>query len=180
MHHSPQASKPIISRRHSPSGFALHRGREILRSLLICILLTGTVGTFCNAQSPSRSKCGNSTVEDAYGPEIASQAKAFFAKIQNAIRNDDKQEFASLIHYPLHVYSSTGDRKIKTAAELMRRYPAIINFAAKQEVLAQSPDCLFANGQGMMVGNGAIWFAQQNNAQMKIITINVLNSKGRS
>jgi len=144
------------------------------------MLLPGIVGTICSAQSPSQSKCGNSTVEDAYGPEIASQAKAFFAKIDDAIKNDDKQAFASLIHYPLHVFSSTGDQKIKTAAELMQRYPAIITFAAKQEVLAQSPDCLFANGQGMMVGNGTIWFAQQNNAQMKIITINVPISKGRS
>jgi hypothetical protein len=144
------------------------------------LLLPSIASKICDAQASSPSKCENSTVLDAYGPEVAAQAKAFFARIEKAIKNDDRWEFASLIHYPLRVYSPTGDQKINTAAGLMGSYSKVITFAAKQEVLAQSPDCLFANGQGIMVGNGVIWFAQQDDTQMKIIAVNIPHSKRRS
>ena len=43
----------------------------------------------------------------------------------------------------------------------------------RHAILAQSASCLFANGQGVMIGRGQIWFQEQSDGKMKIITINL-------
>jgi hypothetical protein len=43
----------------------------------------------------------------------------------------------------------------------------------KAAVASQSPDCLFANWQGVMIGSGVIWFEQENHGAMRIKAINL-------
>jgi hypothetical protein len=57
--------------------------------------------------------------------------------------------------------------------DLIRKYPSIVTSTMKQAILAQDPKCLFANGQGVMIDHGQIWFAEQDRGMMKIITITV-------
>jgi hypothetical protein len=35
------------------------------------------------------------------------------------------------------------------------------------------PECLFANWQGVMIGDGEVWFEEQQNGSVKIKTLNI-------
>jgi len=132
----------------------------------------------CNAQDNSR--CGHSTVEEAWGQEYASRAKLFLAEVQRAVESNDKKQFALLVQYPVRVLEGTHSTDISNATELTRRYPMIMTSGVRRAILAQSPSCLFANGQGVMIGRGQIWFQQQSDGAMRIVTINLSAPDGSS
>ncbi len=75
------------------------------------------------------------------------------------------------MHYPIRVRVGAKGRKISKPSELVRRYPTIVNPSLQRAILAQSPECLFANGQGVMIGHGQLWFAMQDGGMIKIIAI---------
>jgi hypothetical protein len=131
-----------------------------------------------HAQDASNSGCGHSTVADAWGPEFASQAEVFLAQLQRIVKTNDKARFAKLVHYPIEV--SVGDKtnKVSTPSDFVRRYRSIVTPALEQTILTQDPKCLFANGQGVMIGHGQLWFRQEGNA-MKIVTITLDLPKSR-
>ena len=128
-------------------------------TLLATLGFAGTV--FCHAQRSTTPACDNSTVADAWGPEFASQARAFLAELQHVVRSNDKTKFSSLVQYPVHVFEGNHGTEIATPAGLIRRYTSIMTPALKRAVLTQSSECLFGNGQGAMVGGGRIWFQRQ-------------------
>lgn len=115
--------------------------------------------------------CEGSTVDqsDAFGPQRATQAKAFLRTLQNAVRSGDRQKLASLIAFPLTVPSHA---QVRNTAEFLARYDRIMTPAVARRVLDQSADCLFGNQQGAMIGNGTIWFDQRSGPDFRIITIN--------
>lgn len=119
------------------------------------------------------SRCGQSTVEDAWGPTVAAEASSFLVRLQRVVKTGDKEQLASLIHYPLRVYRGNRGIKISSRSDFVTRYSSIITPAVRHAILRQSASCLFGNGQGMMVGNGQLWFQKQSTGEMKIITINV-------
>jgi len=139
-------------------------------SWLMLALATLSCASFCYAQSPSG--CRNSTVEDAWGPTVASEARSFLGRLQGIIESGDKKQFASLIHYPLRVFD--GDRKIEITSrtDFAKKYSSIITSDVRHAILGQSADCLFGNAQGMMIGSGQVWFLPDSSGKMKIITIN--------
>lgn len=83
--------------------------------------------------------------------------------------------FASLVRYPLRVYENNKAYTISTRAEMIRKYPSIFTKSSRQAILAQSPDCLFANGQGVMVADGRIWFRKDPDGKMRIVTLNIVS-----
>jgi hypothetical protein len=89
----------------------------------------------------------------------------FLASLQDAIRAENPNQVAVLVKFPLRVGhpSKPSARplravKVRNAAELVRRYSEIFTPEVRAAVLAQSPDTLFRNWQGAMVGNGKLWF----------------------
>jgi hypothetical protein len=105
--------------------------------------------------------------------EFAGRAEKFLMQIQAAVKVSNSQKFASLVRYPIVIATGTKKVQIRTAADLIRKYPSIVTSTMKQAILAQDPKCLFANGQGVMIDHGQIWFAEQDRGMMKIITITV-------
>lgn len=136
--------------------------------ILPLLLMNPCIGAIAQATN----ECPNSTVEDARGAKVATQAKAFLATLQAAVQSNDAKQFAALVHYPVLVISGPHTTKIATPSELIRRYPSLMTAKLKQTILDQSPRCLFGNYQGMMIGSGEIWFDQDSSGAMKIITIN--------
>jgi hypothetical protein len=130
------------------------------------------------AHAQANSICPNSTVADAWGAEFASRAETFLASLQEAVRNDDATRFAALVQYPVRVINGTHTTKIATPDELIRKYSSVVTPIVKQAILEQTPTCLFGNYQGVMVGRGQVWFAEQPGRAMKIITVNVTTSGG--
>ncbi|MBX7198747.1 MAG: hypothetical protein K1X51_05175 [Rhodospirillaceae bacterium] len=117
--------------------------------------------------------CKGNTVEDARGVQFASEARAFFATLRSIVADDDKEAFALLVRYPVAVSGTSEPKTISNSADLLKRYPAIVTPELKHAVIAQEPQCLFANYQGVMVGNGEIWFEKENGGKFGIITLNV-------
>jgi hypothetical protein len=123
--------------------------------------------------SQSTSHCPNSTVEDAWGPEVAARAKTFLSTLQKVVESNDSAGFARLVHYPVRVIDAGRVSKITTRSALARKFPALMTANVREAILKQSQECLFGNDQGVMIGNGQVWFQPEPSGKMKIITINL-------
>jgi hypothetical protein len=75
----------------------------------------------------------HSTVDDAWGPAVASQAKSFLVRLQRAGKADDKAQFASLVHYPIRVISKDHSVEISSSRNLIKKYsaPSLLSIALK-------------------------------------------------
>ena len=123
--------------------------------------------------SQSTSNCPNSTVQDAWGPQIAAQAKSFLVALQKVVESNDSAKFARLVHYPVRIIDGARVSKIANRSNLIRKYPSLMTANVREAILKQSQECLFGNDQGVMIGNGQIWFQPEPSGKMKIITINL-------
>ena len=123
--------------------------------------------------SQGASNCPNSTVQDAWGPEVASQAKSFLVTLQKVVESNDSAGFARLVHYPVRIIDTGRISRISNRSTLIRKYPSLMTANVREAILKQSQECLFGNDQGVMISNGQVWFQPQPSGKMKIITINV-------
>ena len=125
----------------------------------------------CHAQDASH--CGHSTVEDAWGATVASEAKSFLIKLQSIVKTNNKKQFASLVHYPIRVLDGDHSTEIYSPSDFVEKYSSIVTSDVRHAISVQPANCLFANGQGMMIGRGQLWFQKESSGDMKIITINL-------
>ena len=85
---------------------------------------------------------------------------------------DDHAAIATMVKYPLTVYSSAGrPATYRNAAAISANYTRVFTPEVEAAVAAAKPDGLFARDQGVMIGNGEIWM-KQIGGSMKIITVN--------
>ena len=73
--------------------------------------------------------------------------------LQQAIRTGDKSWLADHTRYPLR-YNGRSNISIRNKASFVKNYPTIIGRKLRAAVLAQDPENVFENWQGMMVGEG--------------------------
>jgi hypothetical protein len=105
---------------------------------------------------------------------------SFFLEIQDSVRTDNKEKLASLIYYPITIYSFDGknDKEIQNAAEFIANYEKIVTAEWKEIILDQEPARLLVNWQGVRVTRGELWFAafcldeSCQDTKLYIITIN--------
>jgi len=115
--------------------------------------------------------CPGSTV-DLQGADVARKSRAFLAELQTAVKNGDRDKIASMISYPLLVIHGSRKARITSQAQFLSHYDTIFDAHVRQTIAQQSARCLFGNYQGAMIGNGEVWFSEQQNGSMKIITVN--------
>jgi hypothetical protein len=82
----------------------------------------------------------------------------FFRHLQAAVLTNDSVAVASLVVYPLNVNDSLHQASVRTRRDFLQRYSAIFTPAVRHAVAVQLTDSLFANWQGIMIGNGQVWF----------------------
>jgi hypothetical protein len=170
-------------------GFSGARAKKdaCVHSLVVLCLLIVLSGT--TARSQPANGCASSTVDDSpsFGVKRARAAKAFLLELQQAVEKGEAKKIAGMVRYPLTVPSGRPEkttaggqivraprsRMIRTRAEFLAQYSAVVTAEVKKSVLEQKADCLFGNWQGVMVGNGEIWFDQRPGPAFKIVTINV-------
>lgn len=104
---------------------------------------------------------GTATIKDA------SDFKIFLIKFKELVANDDSENIAELIRYPI--------KDLKSKSDFLNNYSRIFSPAIKDAVKQQRLDRIFRRDQGAMIGNGEIWF-QQVGRSYKVIG---LNFKGR-
>jgi hypothetical protein len=114
---------------------------------------------------------------DAALAESASNPKsALVAELQEAVRTDDRAWLAAHLHFPVRYYGRK-DELIRSKAWFNKHYAIVIGPELKAANLAQDPEDIFENWQGIMVGEGSrnIWlrnFGADTELKYEIITIN--------
>jgi hypothetical protein len=88
------------------------------------------------------------------------EAEAFYASLQAKAAKDDAKALSAMVHYPLNACIHKKNVKIASQKAFMSHYKELFNVRVKSKLKTQSFDDLFANDEGVMVGDGEIWFTQ--------------------
>lgn len=85
--------------------------------------------------------------------------EAFLAQLKEAVVAQDKEAVAAMIAYPLATRIAGVPVTLASEEEFLRRYEELITPPVVAAVRHQTWATLFANAEGVMVGDGAIWFS---------------------
>jgi hypothetical protein len=128
------------------------RPRAFRRACFVAALLLGLLYRTVSADEPIEQR-----LDALFGEH--ERYLAFFQELKDAVIRDDRKKVAGLVHYPLNVFTGGRRTVVRSRAELLRRYREVFNENVMRAVKAQEPDTLFANWQGVMLGDGQIWFS---------------------
>ncbi|OLE54511.1 MAG: hypothetical protein AUG51_07955 [Acidobacteria bacterium 13_1_20CM_3_53_8] len=107
------------------------------------------------------------------GIDNAAAAESFFYKLQRAVAEDNRAKVASMIDYPIFVRVAGRRIRLRRKVDLLGRYNLVFNHGVRQALARQRVSELFVNWQGVMIGDGEIWFNQMpNSSAFKITAIN--------
>ena len=95
---------------------------------------------------------------------INHNAKLFIDSIQHG----NKHVVASLVAYPIKVTINKKTRQINNANELVKNYDVIFFDSFVEAISNAIPHNMFARDQGIMLGNGEVWFGSNG----KVIALN--------
>ena len=102
---------------------------------------------------------------------------SFLAKLKSAAAKEDWATIGDLIAYPLKVTVGGQHLVLRSAAQFRARATNVMTAKVLNAIKEQSYAGLFANAQGVMMGNGEVWFSaicgptDCNNAPIKITAI---------
>jgi len=82
----------------------------------------------------------------------------FLGDLQSAVRSDDRDAVINLIRFPLRVNAGGKSRVYRDAQSVGVDYDRIFTRRVTEAILAQHGDRLFSRDQGVMIGNGQVWF----------------------
>lgn len=143
--------------------------RDIKRWAWISLVLASLIGA-----SPAAAQSAadvDASLDGLYGDH--KPYREFFAHFQKAIAANDKAAVAALIDYPFQARIKGKSAKLRDAAHFIADYDLIVTAKVRQAVAAQSYANLFANWQGVMIGDGEVWFSGVgDNNVVKITAIN--------
>ncbi|EXL10615.1 hypothetical protein BG36_01945 [Aquamicrobium defluvii] len=113
----------------------------------------------------------NDTLDTLFGDHA--RYHAFFDTMKKSVAAGDKAAVAAMIEYPFQARIGGKSLKIRDAAHFIADYDQIITAKVKHALQTQTYETLFANWQGVMVGDGEIWFSGVGEADViKITAIN--------
>jgi hypothetical protein len=131
--------------------------------VIVLVSLLGAVSADTAPMQPSNKY-------EVTGIQDAAAAEKFFGDLQAAVAKDDRSKVASMINYPLFVQISGRKVKLQKSADVLKQYDVVFNHRVKEAVAQQKVEELFVNWQGVMIGNGEIWFNQLSNSKKVRIT----------
>jgi len=98
------------------------------------------------------------TREDGMHLPDCDQAKAFFAKFQQAIDGDKKQDVVAMVRYPLRSYRNGKATVFKTNAQLLTGYETVFTPGVRCAIKAATVSDVWGNWRGFTISAGAIWW----------------------
>lgn len=107
----------------------------------------------------------------------AAQYEQVFNALKQGVAGNDRAAVARLVRYPLKVTIDGETQQIADAAAFQRQYASIVTAPIARAIAAQSFDNVFANWQGVMIGNGQVWLNGQcqdpacQRSEVRIVTI---------
>lgn len=126
---------------------------KVVCAVLLLVFPGAMLSGFARGEPPDRY--------EAAGIEDAAAAERFFRRLQTAVARNERAEVAGMVAYPLRVRVDGRTVVLRNKADLLRRYSQVFNRRVRQALAGQKADRLFVNWQGVMIGNGQIWFNQQ-------------------
>jgi hypothetical protein len=101
---------------------------------------------------------------------------AFVRDLQRALRSDDRAWIADHMSYPVRYHGKVAG-VIRNRSDFVRNYARLVSERLRSAILAQRPEEVFENWQGLMIGDGAhnMWArdtAPGDAARYEIVTIN--------
>lgn len=72
------------------------------------------------------------------------------------MRSEDKQKIAAMVQYPLNVNGGKTHRVIRNSAQFLADYDRLLTAPIRKAIDKQTAECLFANWQGVMIGDGEV------------------------
>ena len=82
----------------------------------------------------------------------------FLKRLQGAVRTNDRGAVIKLIRFPLRVNTKSKSQVYRDSASVRADYDKIFTPQVRQAILSQKSDRLFGRDQGLMIGNGQVWF----------------------
>jgi hypothetical protein len=82
----------------------------------------------------------------------------FLKHLQAAVQTGDRGAVIKLIGFPLRVKSNGRSQLYRDARSVRADYDRIFTPKVTQAILGQRFDRLFGRDQGLMIGDGQVWF----------------------
>ena len=87
-------------------------------------------------------------------------------KIYQSIVDNNPESLANLMKFPKNIVISGKYTKFATKAEFIKKYPTIFTKEYREEIAKEKPTPnMFSNYQGIMLGDGVVWFTEDGNLQ---------------
>jgi len=101
---------------------------------------------------------------DALYPELNPHKK--IKRLYKAIVNNQPKVLANLIKFPKTIIINGKENKFESKAKFLEKYSTIFTKKYREHIAKEkpSPD-MFSNYQGIMLGDGIIWFTEEGNLQ---------------
>jgi predicted component of type VI protein secretion system len=139
--------------------------KKSIRMLFAAMAVTLAGATTADAQTAADV---DSSLDALFGAHVP--YRQFFENLQKAVASNDKATVAAMVNYPFQARIQGKALKIRDAAHFIADYDAIVTTKVKQSVAHQSYATLFANWQGVSIGDGEIWFSGVGDSNVVKIT----------
>lgn len=140
--------------------------RTTLAAATMAILGVASIGA--HAQTAAEV---DSTLDSLFGAHAP--YRQFFETLQKAVASNDKAAVAALVDYPFQARINGKAVRLRDAAHFIAEYDKIVTPKVKHAVASQTYETLFANWQGVMIGDGEVWFSGVgSNNTVRITAIN--------
>jgi len=98
------------------------------------------------------------TLDDLY--ESSDNPEIKIRKIHNAVKNNRKYDLIRLISFPTKIYISGKLTTFNTKKDFLKQYDVLFTNKYRKRVSQEIPKHMFHNSQGIMLGDGAMWFTE--------------------
>ena len=138
-----------LRHRHAVGNFGAWRGMLTiaLRRLVAGLCLAGTVTAAAQGTVEQR-------LQFLFGEH--EPYRLFLEQLTLAVAAGDRQRVSTMVAYPLEI----DGVRIGNAAEFVDHYDTVFSPNLIQAVRGQTFDTLFANANGVRIGQGVIWFSE--------------------
>lgn len=137
-------------------------------------ILTATLAGFLTLSAVALAQTAadtDSSLDQLYGGH--KPYADFFDALQKAVAADDKAAVAAMVDYPFSARIGGKAVKIRDAGHFAADYDKVVTAKVKNAVAKQTYATLFANWQGVMIGDGEVWFSGVGkDSHVKITAIN--------
>lgn len=120
----------------------------------------------CTSFAQTQDRFANSGTSEA-------AVRRSLESLQEAVARDDRQAVAELLSCPCKVWDGRRNVRLRRASDVLSRYDAVFSPELKKTIAAARLEDLFSNWQGVMLGDGRVWFsATAPNGPLRLTTIN--------